>query len=112
MTGRSKTVDEQIGERVFKARQAAGLTIEALAMQVRLPVRQMISLELGESRADAKTISNLAGLLGIEIRELFAQCCNMQYYDADQLISSAKRKPKFVALMRAAKAENFERRAA
>ena len=112
MSGSPKSIDVQIGERLYAARQAAALPIDVVAKQVGLPVRRLISFELGESRADARTLADLASVLGIEIREIFAQCCSMQYQSAGQFISTAKCNPAMVELLNTAKAHNFERRVA
>lgn len=112
MSDRSTSIDVQIGEKLFQARQAAGLTVEIVAKQSGLSVRQMIGIELGDIRVDAKSLSKLARILGIEIREFFGQYCSMQHQNAQQFVSTAKHNPALLALLQTAKDQNFIRRVA
>ena len=107
-----ESVDVFIGERISKARQDAGLTIEALADRLGLSVLQVNCLECGTARASARTLSHLARTLGIEIHSFFNNCRQMQYQPADQIIETAKTRPALAHVTASVTAQTAEPRAA
>ena len=63
-------MDRQVGARVQRARERAGLSRAELAGQIKLPEPELNAIELGQSRPDAEVLLDLANALGMPLAEL------------------------------------------
>lgn len=64
-------LDKLIAERVERARQAAGLSVETVAGQIGMASSCYRALELGNTRFGSVIVCKLAKTLNVEIRSFF-----------------------------------------
>lgn len=63
--------DEEIGTLIRKAREAAGLTLTALAEMVSTSPSQISSIELNKQEPNVKTLKKIAEALSLDLRIYF-----------------------------------------
>ena len=112
MRDANNNMDEQIGRRLRTARLNAHVSVEQLSEIVGMTVAEWHSLESGRSRVDAAIIARIAKVLGIEVRQFFSECCNVQQAAAIELIKSGKTRPALQRLIRKSKERGGGLRAA
>ncbi len=81
------TVKELIGRRIKEARQARGLSQEALSEKVGMSSKYLSSVERGKENPTLDTLIKLANALGVEPSELFSYQHERSPKELKQLIS-------------------------
>lgn len=84
------SIDVQIGKALRAAREEKRYTIAQLAMQAEVPTKSIKVIEQGAKRASAAQLFRLSRVLGVELRSLFGECCNMQYSNPSSMLQKLR----------------------
>lgn len=69
--GRSFEVEREIGQRIRSLRLGKGVTLDQLALQVRLTKGQVSKIENGRVSSPVSTLTRVASALGVDVGALF-----------------------------------------
>jgi transcriptional regulator with XRE-family HTH domain len=78
------SVNKRIGRRVAECRKAAGLSQEKLAEKLRVSPETISRLERGANLPPVERLQEIAGLLGVELHELFRVGTSARQNERDQ----------------------------
>jgi len=67
----SDPIDRVVGRNLRRAREAAGISCETLALSVHASADDLTDIELDRSRPDADLLFNLARVLGVSLSSIF-----------------------------------------
>jgi DNA-binding XRE family transcriptional regulator len=73
-----QTVDERIGLALRDAREQREMAVSTLAAQADIERDTLIAIEHGTERASAAQVFRLSKVLGIELKQIFGDCCKMK----------------------------------
>ena len=63
-------MDRQVGARIQRERERAGLSRAELAAQVRVPEAELQAVELGSARPEPEVLLDVANKLGVPLSDL------------------------------------------
>ncbi|MEM7330007.1 MAG: helix-turn-helix transcriptional regulator [Pseudomonadota bacterium] len=112
MSMNGNQIDAQIGSRVCKARVSAGFSVSDVSERTGMAVDHLIDIETGALRIESSEITQLANVLGIEIRALFEDCCSMQQRSVSELVALMKTNDAMVGLIERSRTEKANLRVA
>ena len=78
MVQNTQSLDVRIGSSLRAAREKRHLAVSTLAEQAQMECDTLIAIENGAKRASAAQIFRLSKILGIELKQIFRNCCKMK----------------------------------
>ena len=79
MVQNTQSLDIRIGSSLRAAREERHLAVSTLAEQAQMDYDTLIAIENGAEQASAAQIFRLSKILGIELKQIFRNCCKMKH---------------------------------
>ena len=112
MAQNQQSIDVRIGSSLRAAREKRHLAVSTLAEQAQIECDTLIAIENGAERASAAQIFCLSKILGIELKQIFRDCCKMKHSRAIAPIQSLNTPEGIAALVVRMRTDTLKTRAA
>ena len=112
MVQNTQSLDVRIGSSLRAAREKRHLAVSALAEQAQMDCDTLIAIENGAERAGAAQIFRLSKILGIELKQIFRNCCKMKHSRAIAPVQTLNTPDGIAALVVRMRTDTLKTRAA